>query len=278
MFAGDFDSGRILAQQRAKWILINIQDPTEFQCQVLNRDIWSNAAVKDAIKEHFLFMQFGSGSQEGQKYVNLYKAYRYPHVAIIDPRTGEKVAELKRLSEPVDFIEELYDFTDRNSLTDFKNKKAKTEPKVKKSVSEMSEEEQLLAAMQASLDANGGTTSGRHSVQPIDVDADEETAPEAPGHVSIFDSIQSVEHPDRPDGKDATRLQIRLPDGSRIVMRVLKSDPVRFLFEHVKATVPAVDGKQFELLSPSRQMLTEYLDSTIAEAKVEGAAIMLTFA
>ncbi|KAJ3322084.1 hypothetical protein HDU93_003151, partial [Gonapodya sp. JEL0774] len=152
MFAGDFDSGRILAQQRAKWILVNIQDPTEFQCQVLNRDLWSNSAVKDAIKEHFLFMQFGSRSQEGQKYVNLYKAYRYPHVAIIDPRTGEKAAELKRLSEPVDFIEErelspckngnrgtaykmgwffaVYDFTDRNSLTDFKNKKAKTEPKV----------------------------------------------------------------------------------------------------------------------------------------------------
>ncbi|KAJ3330602.1 hypothetical protein HDU93_000303 [Gonapodya sp. JEL0774] len=161
MFAGDFDSGRILAQQRTKWILINIQDPTEFQCQVLNRDLWSNTAVKDAIKEHFLFMQFGSRSQERQKYVNLYKAYRYPHVAIIDPGTGERSLYEKTfhciksrrfqqgkksqnsnafpdpwiLSRSVSFVLAkmdglqnglvlaVYDFADRNSLTHFKNKK-----------------------------------------------------------------------------------------------------------------------------------------------------------
>ena len=44
-------------QRSNKWLLVNIQDPKEFSCQVLNRDVWSNSAVKDIINEHFIFWQ-----------------------------------------------------------------------------------------------------------------------------------------------------------------------------------------------------------------------------
>ena len=40
-----------------RWLLVNIQNAKEFPCQVLNRDIWSNQAVKAIIKEHFVFWQ-----------------------------------------------------------------------------------------------------------------------------------------------------------------------------------------------------------------------------
>ncbi|KXS12468.1 hypothetical protein M427DRAFT_59608 [Gonapodya prolifera JEL478] len=279
MFPGEFDAGRLVAQQKAKWILVNIQDPTEFQCQVLNRDIWSSPVVKEAIKENFIFMQFGSASQEGQKYTHFYKAYRFPHVAIIDPRTGEKVVELKRLQEATDFVLERYEFTDNHSLMDFKRKPATPDQgakdKKKKLVSEMSEEEQLLAAMQASL---GNGDSGQESVSDvIDVDVGmDEVVPEPPS-LSVFARIASVEHPDPPDGKDTTRVQIRLPDGRRVVKRVRKADPVRYLFEHAKATIAGANDKEFELVSPTRLSLIDFLDSTITEAKLEGAAIMLTF-
>ena len=36
---------------------IRIQDASEFKCQVLNRDIWSNEVVKSIIKEQFIFLQ-----------------------------------------------------------------------------------------------------------------------------------------------------------------------------------------------------------------------------
>ena len=38
-------------------IYIYLQDSREFQCQVLNRDLWSNFADKSKVGEHFVFWQ-----------------------------------------------------------------------------------------------------------------------------------------------------------------------------------------------------------------------------
>lgn len=37
--------------------MINIQNVQDFACQCLNRDVWSNDAVKTIIREHFIFWQ-----------------------------------------------------------------------------------------------------------------------------------------------------------------------------------------------------------------------------
>ena len=38
----------------------DVQDAQEFQCQVLNRDLWSNQGVKSIVREHFVFWQVSS--------------------------------------------------------------------------------------------------------------------------------------------------------------------------------------------------------------------------
>jgi thioredoxin-related protein len=45
-----------------KWLLINVQNVQEFECQALNRDVWSNSGAKAVIKDHFLFWQVYTGS------------------------------------------------------------------------------------------------------------------------------------------------------------------------------------------------------------------------
>lgn len=40
-----------------KWIMVNIMNPSEFPCQILNRDLWSNREVQKTIRENFYFMQ-----------------------------------------------------------------------------------------------------------------------------------------------------------------------------------------------------------------------------
>ena len=57
MFKGDFQTARDSATSAKKWLMINIQDACEFPCQVLNRDVWSNEAVKTILREHFIFWQ-----------------------------------------------------------------------------------------------------------------------------------------------------------------------------------------------------------------------------
>jgi len=44
-------------QMQNKWLMINIQNVQDFACQCLNRDVWSNEAVKNIIREHFIFWQ-----------------------------------------------------------------------------------------------------------------------------------------------------------------------------------------------------------------------------
>lgn len=57
MFQGDWQSARDHAAKTKRWLLVNIQDAQEFQCQILNRDLWSNPGVKMIVKEHFVFWQ-----------------------------------------------------------------------------------------------------------------------------------------------------------------------------------------------------------------------------
>ena len=40
-----------------KWLVVNIQNVSEFSCQCLNRDVWSNTQIKEIIRENFLFLQ-----------------------------------------------------------------------------------------------------------------------------------------------------------------------------------------------------------------------------
>nr|CAG8462833.1 10439_t:CDS:2 [Entrophospora candida] len=99
-----FDKTRNKAKSTGKWIMINIQNIEEFSSQLLNCNLWSNETVKDVIKADFCFLQFNSDSSEGSKYINFYPVYKYPHIAVIDPRTGERLKVWDSQLEPTEFL------------------------------------------------------------------------------------------------------------------------------------------------------------------------------
>jgi hypothetical protein len=104
MFHGTFEEAREDAKEKNKWLLINIQDPTEFSCQVLNRDLWSDPFIKDIIKASFIFLQYGNTSADGQRYRTFYQIMKFPHIAVIDARTGERVKMWENDMSPTDFM------------------------------------------------------------------------------------------------------------------------------------------------------------------------------
>eukprot|EP00731_Ephydatia_muelleri_P029634 Em0021g157a len=91
MFQGSFDEARHVGREQKKWLLVNIQDSKEFASQVLNRDLWKNAGVKDLLKKHFIFWQVQRITDGGMRFKQLYHITTFPCIAIIDPRTGEKL-------------------------------------------------------------------------------------------------------------------------------------------------------------------------------------------
>ena len=173
-------------KEEEKWILVNIQDSAIFDCQVLNRDVWKNEQVKDTVRENFIFMQYAKDDPRASQYIQYYfQAYEsqdaYPHIAIVDPRTGEqvKVWSGPPVPKPMDFLMQLHEFLDRYSLkADARNPVAtrKADRSKDLDVNRMSEEEMLQMAMKNSL-ANGKTG-------PKEGDPDELTRTGGTGAVS----------------------------------------------------------------------------------------------
>jgi hypothetical protein len=93
LFNASFEASKIQGCKTNKWVLVNVQNQIEFNCQSLNRDVWSDATVKEIVKENFIFIQIYCDSLDGKKLINYYNIASYPFVAIIDPRTGEKLMQ-----------------------------------------------------------------------------------------------------------------------------------------------------------------------------------------
>lgn len=117
MFKGGWQSARDAATEQNKWLLVNIQDAREFQCQVLNRDVWSSESVKSIVKEHFVFWQQYRENDEAQRFLMFYPVSDWPNIAVLDPRTGERLVTWS-LVDSATFCDLVSDFLATNPPLD----------------------------------------------------------------------------------------------------------------------------------------------------------------
>lgn len=131
MYTGSFEMARRHARDLNRWLLVTIHAPTDFASQAMNRDIWNSPQVQSFVKENFVFVQMIIGGSDASRYASFYPYDGlYPHVALIDPRTGERVETLlvasiavpgfKLLSRDLDMLEILGEFIANHSLEDEK--------------------------------------------------------------------------------------------------------------------------------------------------------------
>lgn len=57
MFLGSFIEAREHAKLMNRWLLVNVQNPLEFSCQILNRDLWPNEQIREMVRDHFVLWQ-----------------------------------------------------------------------------------------------------------------------------------------------------------------------------------------------------------------------------
>lgn len=301
-----WDLARQEGRENEKWLLINIQDSSIFDCQLLNRDLWKDSAVQETVKEHFIFLQFSKDDPRATTYLQYYfqqhdLSDNYPHIAIVDPRTGEQMKVLAS-GPPVvkasDFLIQLHEFLDRYSLkTNVRNPVARRKPEKKeKTVDAMTEEEMLEMAMRNSL---GGATGQPPKVDDPDdltrsfedvkgkgkaVDTEdvgmggvEQEEPDPA--TSLFASIpEDRPHTEPPlDPTTTTRIQFRHPSG-RVIRRFALSDPVRRIYEWLKADPPLEDkaGLEFELNAMGRNLIDQ-LDTNVADAGLTNGTVMIGY-
>lgn len=292
MYKESWDNAREDGKEGKKWILVNIQDGSVFDCQILNRDLWKNPSVVETVKENFIFLQYAKEDARAGQYLQYYfpqnaDSNMYPHIAIVDPRTGEQVKLWSReVPKPAEFLMQLHEFLDRYSLNNNARNpvaKRKSETKKEKTFDEMTEEEQLEKALQESMAASG---SGGLK-PPVVEDPDDLTrsvgdvretevtngAPE-PTPFSLIAADQP--HAEPAQGSDVTRIQIRHPEG-RLIRRFALLDLVRRIYEFLKAEpLPGKEGVDFELVSNSKNLI-DSLDKTIEEAQLKNGTVMVEF-
>ena len=305
MFKGDWEQAREEGREEQKWMLVNIQESSVFDCQILNRDLWKNPSVVDTVKQNFVFLQYSKEDVRAENYLQYYfhdheNKHSYPHIAIVDPRTGEQVKVWStEAPKPSDFLMQLHEFLDRYSLSSHARNpvaKRKSEAQKKKSVTEMTEEEQLEQALQASLAGqvdteklgvedpdeltrSVGDIKGSASSEGPDADSMSivQNGDETPAEASPFDRIPSDRPHSEPEvGADVTRIQFRHSAG-RTIRRFHTSDPVQRIFEWLKAE--PLEGKQgvgFDLVSMSKNLL-ETLEQSIGDAGLKNGTVMVEF-
>lgn len=116
-FCGSFQAARDYAKEQNRWLIVNVQDMNDFNCQILNRDIWSSEKLREIIKKYFIFWQVAIDNADGHRFQVFYGITVFPYIGIIDPRTGEEKLSHKNgfhktLSE---FMSELKDYLKENT-------------------------------------------------------------------------------------------------------------------------------------------------------------------
>jgi len=281
-----------------------VQDASVFDCQVLNRDLWKDQRVAGVIRESFIFLQYSRDDPRGSNYMNYYFSASkdvqdaYPHIAIVDPRTGEqvKVWSGRPVPQADDFLEALVNFLDRYSLDDAKkNPVAKRKPDRPKQVdvARMTEEEMLELALQNSM-GNGGLQPKPDDPDDLTKSMDfssasgkgkaaveDETTPEASGSngtpASPFSLIASNRpHTEPPAGAGVTRIQFR-HSGGRVVRRFGLHEPVRHIYEWLKAEpMEGKEGVEFDLMFMGKNLM-EVVDQTIEEAGLKNGSVNMEY-
>jgi hypothetical protein len=197
-------------------------------------------------------------SPEGRVYAQRYHIHDYPHIGIIDPRTRRLMWKKEGWTQENPMTSELFaetamDFCSRHSFDKPpqapRPNGASSRP-AKRAMHQMSEDEQLQAAMRASLQQAAGDDDDNeeYEVEMEDDDDDEvefvgtnaddgDSKPKAAGQKpeekepSLLDQLIAVPLGDEPE--KGARIQIRMPDGKRTVRKFDASQTVKTIYAFI---------------------------------------------
>ena len=198
-----------------------------------------------------------------------YKVFDYPHLAIVDPRTGRSLWKKEGWNQEKPFSAEHFaemamDFCSRHSFDKAplppskKHAQAAANGNGERKRPFMSEEEQMQAAMAASLKPENSQENNEsnkddddeYAMEDADDDGDDieclGTRDEMVTSHTEKEEVQEVEEEKPPsffetllvtavgdEPADGARIQLRMPDATRLVRKFQKSDSVKTIYAFV---------------------------------------------
>lgn len=269
-FRGSFDEVLHVAERDHKWVMVNIQQNTEFASHQLNRDTWQDAQVRKVLAKSFLFWQTLADDPQGRAFVALYQPPQLPVIAIVDPRTRQEMAQWTGYIDPKRLNLLMLDFLEDNDILSTAPTRSKhnredeavgPQKKLKK-VMDMTDEEQLALALEASISSSVALEKPRNepALAPVDASASSSSAP-----------LYNEPEPDI--GANITQVQLRLPGGKKVTRRFTLDHRVDELYRFVSSLLE--NSKEFLLVTsyPKKQLLDRSL--TLQEAKLQNSSLIV---
>lgn len=234
MFPGNFQELRLAGKEEDKWLLVNIQSEEEFSCHALNRDVWSDECIIDIIGCAFIFWQQQNSVGEGVVYIDRYKVVEFPHIGIVEPRTGALVWSKEGCADKERVSQYLQDF-----VMDHPNPSTWKASKLARGISsssDSSEIEYIDAPQVADLSSQTSTTSSSSSALPGAASID-------PKNSKGFEILECAGEYNG-DGLtsetgEVTKLLLRMPNGAKVEHTVDKRCPAQKIIHIVSSMLYA---------------------------------------
>ena len=243
IFTGKWEAVKQAGEQQKKWLLVNIQS-REFESEALNRDLWANGDVKSLVAKHFIFWQVSNLTTEGRNYVSFYHVDSFPHISILDPRTGEKLLHWQTITAKT-FCTNVAKFLAENpspgACMPSTSGQVNAAPKAK-AITDLSEEDQINAAIEASIKlANTAQSASDTQVAPSN----------QPTGLSTWKEYLG------PKDGNQIQLVIRFPDGKRQSMTFPVGTKVKALLLYITEQ-HGISLAHFDLLTifPKKSLTT----------------------
>lgn len=300
---GGFQGARISAKKSLKWLLVNIQKDSEFSSYALNRDVWRDKFVEDIIRESYIFWQSMDSSYDGRTYVQHYKVEAFPHVSIIDPRTGMLMWKKEGWTQTSPMTQSMF----AEIATDFCSRYSLDKPPVLphnlnqdttqcflndndlmatiKPIGDMTEEQQPQYPVRKGIDSENinkkklvKESNNKIKIISPDPGVILSRSKFIPCSPSVFEhDISSINVGSEPTGLDGVaKILIRMPNGQRLVRRFMENDIVKNIYAFVAQTFLTLkSGKSFELKIgfPPRNLISD-VENTILNLRLSGETII----
>ncbi|XP_022424140.1 UBX domain-containing protein 7 isoform X3 [Balaenoptera ricei] len=254
MHKGSFETAKECGQMQNKWLMINIQNVQDFACQCLNRDVWSNEAVKNIIREHFIFWQESliDASEDSQLEAAIRASLQETHFDSTQTKQDSRSDEESE-SELFSGSEEFISVCGSDEEEEIENL-AKSRKSPHKDLGHRKEENRR-SLTEPPARTEPGTATNHQGLPAMDSEILEMSPEKSDGIVEGIDV----------NGPKA-QLMLRYPDGKREQITLPEQAKLLALVKHVQSK--GYPNERFELLTnfPRRKLSHLDYDITLQEA------------
>ncbi|CAN7057948.1 hypothetical protein IGI04_015104 [Brassica rapa subsp. trilocularis] len=280
-----FEEAKSTSCTQNLWLLVNLQSRTEFASHALNRNLWSNDTVSEAVMCSFVLWQVYDNTIEGKKISNFYKIDSAPPVVlVIDPVTGQKMGMWSGVIDAQSFVEDLSRFLEagphEHVASLIRNRYPETEDDQTCSASN-NNDQVPVPSWGEEFEKEDDWSSSKGPSWGEEFENVVETCSSSNNDDGIFEFPDLTEEPKGDCDKSLVcSLCVRFPDGRRKQRKFLKTEPIQLLWSFCHSQIVESEKKTFKLVQaiPGASKTLDYgLYATFEESGLANSMISVLY-